>query len=367
MSLYVNNTQVLTGEINMPLNGLWYADLRINGTNTFSPGQSVQIKQQNDNFLTGSIAADRIGELLNVVYVRILGGNGGMAKPATAKAFQNGTVQDVLKSLMNDSGEKLSNTIDASVLSTQLANWTIFGDTVEYQINALATFLQMNWRFLSDGTFWIGTESYPNSNKFAYTVLDHDLINGYVNMGVDALTMLPGYNVDGYQAGKVVHEIMETKLRTKVYQPIGIGDRSITTAIGAIVNSKVAPINFFTQYSASVDSQSSDMSKVDLTPDDTRLPGMKNIPFYSNLAGTMVQFTGGKVFLGWFSGNPTKPYAIMQANSGETMKKMIITVGGLKITLDDGGNSITIDATGDTVNINAKDVKVSVSDAMDVS
>lgn len=351
MSLFVNDIQVYTGEIVLNLNGIWYADIRLyNKTNPFKVGDEVTITTQDNSIsLTGNIAPYRTGDLLSMVYIRVIGGKKGkMSSIATPKAFQNGLVSDVLNTLMNDSQETLSSTISQEVLNTQLSNWTVFQSPINYQLNILAKAFDWNWRFLPDGTFWIGEETFPDINEVIeveagkdYVMLDYDIINKIVNYAVHIPFMLPGYTIDGYKSSQIIQELHEDKMRTKLYEPQATINRNIWSAINSLIDNRVAPIDFFAQYQATVKSQSSDLLKVDIQPDDARLPGMQSIEFSSNLGGTTIQISGGKVLLGWKSGDPLQPYCVMQAGQGENVQKMTLTSNEVNVGGAGGDNVAT--------------------------
>src|SRR5690348_17741540 len=117
-----NGVGVLKGTVILPLVGVWTADLQldqVDGTG-FSAGTKVTITSENGFKLSGVVAPDRTGDFLESVYVRILGGAGGMAKTVTARSYvQPGAfVKDVLQGLSTDSGEALSSTISSGFLNT---------------------------------------------------------------------------------------------------------------------------------------------------------------------------------------------------------------------------------------------------------
>jgi len=78
-----------------------------------------------------------------------------------------------------------------------------------------------------------------------------------------------------------------------------------------------AELDYFAYYAARVVSQSG--NKLDLTPDDTRIPGMTSVPMRLGIPGiTATVEPGSRVLLGWEGGNPQKPIATAWESSSVT-------------------------------------------------
>lgn len=340
---------VIEGLIDMPLFGVWIADLSIDqiGTNQFVAGQSVSLQTEEEDFglsLNGTVVPDRNGSFLDTVHVRVIGGANGLSKIIPPKAFQNATGNDVLNYIASQSGEKLSSTIDASLKSVNISNWTITRGTAS---TALGVFLEnfgssLNWRFLSDGTLWSGQEQWSNvESDYPFQLLSQNPKDGYAVFGVEAPHILPGANIDGIgKVSRVVHEIKGNSIRTFIWTLIGQSVRTIQDSISALVLDSLPQIDFLARYNAKVVSQRSN-GNLDIQPDDQRLPGYSNIPIRYGDPSTSVKVQpGGYVQLAFDGGNPRNPFVEAWLN-GTTVSELDLSA--IKIVLNDGTNgTITI-------------------------
>ena len=340
---------VINGIVDQPLTGIWSADLVLDESkaDALKAGDSVTIATSDSKWeLKGTVIPDRNAEFLDAVHVRILGGAGGMAKPAKAKAYQKATVNDVLKKLLSDAGESLdSSASDQGFLNTQLDNWSIFSDntTTDAIVNLIDKFLPgANWRIQNNGKLFIGKESYPDADaNYQFDMLEYNPVEGTYILGVTQPSLTPGINVkDIGKVSRARHELNMTSIRTTLWKTLEQQNRTVQNAISNLVYAALPGIDYYALYLATVKSQSSDYLKLDITPDDARLPGMSNIPFHTGVAGVTAQIDANcKVLLGWSAGDPTAPYTI--AYNGETAQKIILTVGGTKLTITSSAVDIT--------------------------
>lgn len=93
-------------------------------------------------------------------------------------------------------------------------------------------------------------------------------------------------------------------------------------------------IDYLALYSARVLIDHGDM-RLDLEPDDTRLPMMVRVPLRVFLPGAYVRVrAGSRVLLGFEGSDPAKPVAYLW-EAGGTIIVEITTVAGRKVRLDD--------------------------------
>jgi hypothetical protein len=325
-----NGASVISGSIVMPLKGVWTADLVIDqpdGTG-FDAGTAVSIKAEDGFTLSGTVVPDRTGSFIDAVHVSVMGGAGGMGKTLKARTFaQPGAfVRDVLNALASDSGETLSSSIDQSFLSTNITAWATFEHTAS---QALATFLGFvlptaNWRFLADGTLWIGIESWQSASH-EFDVLERDPLDGSATLGIVSPSILPGDAIaDIGNVARVEHRLSSEGVRSHVLVDISAEERGERAAIAAIVRQETAGIDYLAFYDAVVKSQSADGTMVDITPNDTRLAGMSRVPLRHGLPGCAVQITpGATIRIGWDGGDPRKPFVALW-NGGESITALTI-------------------------------------------
>lgn len=322
-----NGIGVISGKINMPLVGVWSADLVIDqpdGTG-FDAGTSVSIVCDGGFTLTGTVAKDRTGDYLDSVHVRVLGGAGGMATVATPKSFATpgARVTDVLSTLTSDAGETVSSTADQALLATDLHAWTVTQMPCSRALGALLDLVAplASWRILADGTLWVGTETWPSASP-QFDIISNDPSEQSFFLGVDVPAIIPGTVLDEVgQVNRVEHEVSAKGIRSHVWVTINGEDRGIKESIAALVAQSLPLVDFHALYECKLVSQPSDTT-VDLQPNDTRLPGMGRVPLRHGMPGAVVRVSqGAKILLGWANGDPRYPFAEAWAG-GESVQSI---------------------------------------------
>lgn len=336
----LNGVTVLSGTIWLPAVGVTSADLVLDnpdGTG-FDSGTDVTLTTADGSFsLTGTIAPNRNGTLLDASHVRVLGGAGGMAQMVTPRYYaQPGAlVSDVVNAILNDVGESLSSTSDAGFLGTTLPAWLVIQASASASLQRLIDVVSpgFRWRVLADGTVWVGAESWPSATVSNSDAMRFDPVEGSYDLGVEAPFIAPGMNVTGVNlsgtsngdvgnVGRVEHHIEGGKIRTIVYQDMPQTERGIAAAIGALVDNAVAHVDLFALYEAQVIKQSG--NTVDVQPKDSRLPGMSGVQLRHGLPAVSVTVAPGAfVLVGWDGGDPSKPYAALWGG-GETLTALSI-------------------------------------------
>jgi hypothetical protein len=279
-----NDVPVLSGTIALPLVGVWTADLvldQIDGTG-FDAGTAVTIKADGGVELSGTVSPDRSGAYLDSVHVRVVGGAAGMPTTVQPRAYvQPGAyVRDVLNGIAQDSEETLSGTISSALLNTNLTAWAVMSVPAVQALLALIDIVNpsLHWRILTDGTLWIGEETWPTVTP-EHVEMSANPSEGVFDLGVDTPSIVPGCTIDDIgKIGRVEHEIESGKIRTRVWVYMGAEERGIRGAVAAMVRQEISGIDYYTLYDAKVQSQSADGVTVDLQPVDTRLPGLSRVP-----------------------------------------------------------------------------------------
>lgn len=117
------------------------------------------------------------------------------------------------------------------------------------------------------------------------------------------------------------------------------GADGIKGALYAVVRAALSRVDYFALYRAKVVRQSGDKRKVDVVPEDNRLPGMAEVPLKLGLPGAKVTIAPGAwVLLGWDGGDPSKPHALV-FEGGETvlaleLKAATVTIEATSVTVD---------------------------------
>lgn len=330
-----NNVPVISGSVSMPLEGVWSADLVLDQPDGsgFAAGTAVSIAA-GGLALSGVVAPDRTGSFLDAVHVRILGGKGGLSQLATPRAYvQPGAyVRDVLSGLLGAAGETLSATADAGFQSTNLLAWSVFRVPVSQALEALIRVVAptLHWRVLSDGTVWVGAESWPVTS-YAFDLMAHDPTQQTYELGVEAPAIVPGVSIaDLGRVSRVEHLIESDSLRTRVY--VADDDRSIKAAVYSLARQAVSGVDYFALYDAKVITQAG--NALDLQPLDSRLPGFGSVPLRIGIPGVTATVQPGCVVrLGWDRGDPQRPFCCLFDASATALS---LSLSASSITLNNG-------------------------------
>lgn len=212
---------VTEGIIRSPKIGAWVAELALDtdAASSFAAGTKVTISVADRLELKGAVRPGRTGEWIGSVRLRIVGGAGGLAKSVAPKFFSNAVLRDPLGHVLQEAGESLAASADATTLAKSLRYWTVIRQLAGPAIGSLALAAGASWRVLADGTVWMGPESWPAFDS-AY---DFDLIRSYPNeamheLGVDAPILMAGYQLaDIGNLSLVEHHLSPDRVRSYVW------------------------------------------------------------------------------------------------------------------------------------------------------
>ena len=103
--------------------------------------------------------------------------------------------------------------------------------------------------------------------------------------------------------------------------------------------SAVANIDYFGQYTCKVISQSSDYLKVDIQPQDNRVPGINSVPIFIGVPGITAQIQPGAIcILSFQGGNPSLPF--VYGFSNEDVLSLTITASTTVNIGGSGGDNV---------------------------
>lgn len=229
--LTVNGFPLIKGEIRLPRVGVWSADLKIDTLSTVGVGGAVTIASTDGKFSYAGVAY-REGIYTNTLTMRVIGGAGGLS-PAPggigsvlpAKFYQGTSIGTVLSDILTACGETLAPSSDQTVLGTGLTKWTRIQGSGKRAIQHLFDNVATSWRTLPDGTFWVGTDTYPPAPSTPFDLLDRHFGEGRVIVGSQQPFVSPGtlltMIVDGTAAtenvSNVTHMIEGDRLRSEVW------------------------------------------------------------------------------------------------------------------------------------------------------
>jgi hypothetical protein len=213
MEFSMNDAPILSATIDMPLRGAWTADVVVDCDVRERVLGAVQLDNAEGTWtLKGT---SRLGDvdLAGKAVVRVVGGAGGLAKPLDPKFYRDMPASTVVADAIEGGDETLSS--DSDSLQTKLECWTRMKTTVSQELDAIVDALGLEWRVLSNGSIWIGSESWPESAT-TYDYLEEHPEDSRVIIGPDAPTLVPGTTFLGRAVVHVTHTISPGSLRTEV-------------------------------------------------------------------------------------------------------------------------------------------------------
>jgi hypothetical protein len=210
---------VLRARLCHPSRGAWWGELELD-TQTAPSGKNDLVVQGGFT-LTGTVV--RGGPFIGSTTVRVSGGAGGTTTRLEAAAYENAQLQDVLAAIASGAGETVSSSVAGDVAGVQLPYWTISGQPAARALDLLADMAgqllgaAINWRILSDGSLWMGSESWPSQQlPLGSDVLWQFPELGKYVLGVEAPSILPGVALSdvGINVVAVDHWLEADQVRT---------------------------------------------------------------------------------------------------------------------------------------------------------
>lgn len=314
MEVSLNGLPVTRCTILAPRIGAWTADVAVDTETDIAGAVSVVVDGVT---LRGAVA--RGGVAYGRWSGRIVGGAGGLSRPVAPVAQYATTLAVALADVLREAGETLAAT--SGDLSTNVTRWHRAAGTAANAVADVARAAGYAWRVLSDGTVWMGAETWPAATVTGVELLDWRPELGRAEFGGDAaalLGILPGQTItlDGItlRAGCIEHRIDAGEIRTVVFaEPAATSSGRFVDALARLVASLTRRLDYLGAYPATVVQQHAD-GTVDLRPDDaTHLASCTRVPLRHGLPGvTAVSVADGtRVRLAFDAGDPAQPYAAL--------------------------------------------------------
>jgi hypothetical protein len=288
VAVTANGTPVLSGALTMPIVGTWHANLDLDAP--VAPTGRISIDWDGVPF-SGTVVrsgADEGGRSQAL----IVGGAGGFSKVLTGKYYASGpTLKIIVADILSEAGETLSSTADASVLSHVVARWERTAGTAGYSLTAALDDAGATWRVLSDGTVWVGKDTFPavaRADIPGLTVLDENHSSGFIVVSVDAPLLRPGVTLLERQAREVTFTLTPGSSRAEIrYQSLG-------DVLGRILERATRKAEYSGSFPGKVVAYSS--GQADLVPDDERvrgIGGLSRVPVRVGLPGITLDYVAG--------------------------------------------------------------------------
>jgi hypothetical protein len=312
--LLLGTEPVLTARVSVPRVGVWRAELLLD-TDTALVGLQTLRTAEDTLALTGTVRTARSGTFEGYTEVLLIGGADGLSRALPPRYYKNATLRTVLADLCRETGETLSSTVLGSLLDSVLPYWVRSAGTAGDELARLLAPLGATWRVLSDGTLWVGNETWPESDA------PGELVSSSPSDACDELSaetlsgaITPGTLFDGRRVSYVEHLADGAEMRTRVWyepeQATQPRDRA-NSALDALVNNVLAGARYQALFPAQVLSQASD-GTLDLQLDSAALPYLTGVPLRGASPGRKVSVRAGARCLVAFEGGlPSTPVVVL--------------------------------------------------------
>jgi hypothetical protein len=206
---------VIQADIAFPRVGRWHADLLVANDSVPADGTQVTLTFTNGAYSwTGTV--HRGGAPFGTGMIRVVGGADGFGEALDPKGYRGCAVSLPLGDICRDAGETLSSQSDGAILNQQISAWTRLGVLAGEALASLLETFPTSWRFLSDGSLWVGQEQWT-ANVSAWEVIQDLPIQGMQVLFSETPDIMPGQTLAGRQVDYVRHDFGEDSIRTSVW------------------------------------------------------------------------------------------------------------------------------------------------------
>lgn len=211
-----NGAGVVKAVIALPRVGAWHADLEIDSADASRFEKAIELTV-GDGALSFKGTAFRGGVYGGRVVVRVVGGAGGLGKELEPKAYRQIPAKIPLTDILDGAGEKLAGTSDSGALGTELPFWSRPKSIAGLALTNLLAALEMTWRVLTDGTLWVGSETWPAAKVKNPHITHQAPDDGRVDLGSDLPSLLPGTTFLDRKVSRVVHHLDPKDVHTEAW------------------------------------------------------------------------------------------------------------------------------------------------------
>jgi hypothetical protein len=293
----------ICAQLQHPRLGVWECSLELDVE--ASPTGKVKFLLDDMEF-TGTVLPDHSGVDGSRGKCRVVGGNGHLTRLVSSHSYSGGTgvkVGTIVKDILKDCGEDLSDLSDGPTLEQTLPRWHVSVGTAQQALSTLAEQIDAAWRVLRDGTVWFGAETWPEVTP-AGELVEENWSDGYVTLAAEAPNMVPGTVYQGQKIEHVTHEYGRT-LRTHMRTAGG----SAVAGLRALTKLP-KQIDFSREYPCRVVTQNADKT-LQLLPDDEvmRSRGLDHVPIRYGIPGIVATVApGARCHLAFAAGDPLRPF-----------------------------------------------------------
>ena len=293
---------LLSAKISMALVGAWHADVQ-------ADADAGDIETNSDGTVTLLVDGVRfVGTVTRSTVIagrlkaQVVGGRGGINGELDVAHYVNTSVMAVIRDILADAGEVLSDTTNTATIAVELSSWERVRAPASRALTRICDAAGLIWRVLADGSVWVGQESFPASDV-EHVLIDEDWAAGLIEIAPEAPDLTPGVTLRDQQIRYVVHEVRRSGLRTHAYleSPGGLLDKFLAGIRQSVTYSRVYPCE--------VVKRNAD-GTLQLLPDDgeVRGAGLNNVPITPGLPGCNVNVPeGARCYLEFAAGDPSRP------------------------------------------------------------
>lgn len=328
--------QPITAELRLSRMGEWYCDLDLDQETT----EKGKVKFQLDDLdFTGTAIPEQTGTDGARAKVKVMAGNGRIRRKIGAHSYTGATgvkVGTVVRDILKDCGEDLSDLSDAETLDKKLPRWHVPAETTAARaLTKLAEACDGAWRMLRDGTVWFGAETWPEVEPEG-TLTGEDWSGGCLTLASETPNMVPGTVYQGQKVEEVVHRY-GSNLRTE------IRTASTGSALAKALRGKQQEIDYSREYPCKVVTQHPD-GTLQLLPDDEimRGAGLDKVPIRYGLPGFRAYLrSGARCHLAFAAGDPARPFAHNWESDPDGVDRVVYIVNGREAPLARLGDPCT--------------------------
>ena len=344
---------VLSGALDLPEAGQWTASLEVDMDAPPAKGTPVDII-----IAPSTLTAVSVTYPGTVVWGApwqgrsrfwMVGGAGGLRGVVAARSYVQGpvplTLTEMLGDLMAETGETLTTGLELDGYT--LGQWSRTNGrasttTGTAALQKLCDAFGLVWRFMPDGTLWVGPLAYPVNPAQPYVSDpgDDGADQAFV-LAPDDATIAPATTVLGRAVNRIVYAVGSSSLRATCWY--GTSERD---DFAAAVRSPLTELPYLPSFAATVVSQRTS-GLLEVICDDARIGPLDNVLMLAGGPAMAYQMAQGqRVRILFASGDPRLYYAIgceqdPTATQGIARVADSVACGTLTATSLPGGGPVT--------------------------
>lgn len=248
----------------------------------------------------------------------LCGGYGGLSKNLKSQFYDSIHAYRVpIDDMMNESGEILSKSSTLSVLMQSVPQWTRKSGKMGDQLSDICDLDGSLWRVLTDGTIFVGKDTWSNAQSFNYNLLKISPAYVSCQLSVRELGLVPGvkFNIKDdvfLPVGCVEYTITPSNSLAKIWFLSSTSVSASTedrlhSGLTNYIREVMRGVDFLAQYPGEIVVQRSDKT-VDFRPDSSKIPPMTSVKLSVHAPGVKLNIPAKtRATLGFKNGNPSTP------------------------------------------------------------